>query len=195
MSPVTYGPSDINNPRGYPFVGPVPESFWLTKALVFDLDWILREVKNPSYDRKDYPEATPQEAVKHCLRALRSYEIRLSLISNQKNAEVVPEVARLNLAEDFDNIRCFEDVKELRPAPELHLLSLDMMGVKPWKAVAFETSPEGVEAAERAGIFCVGMPPSVDGKADMTLGSFLGEPLLRLLERIDQAKRVKYRIL
>ena len=48
MSPVTYGPSDINNPRGYPFVGPVPESFWLTKALLFDFDWVVREAQNPN---------------------------------------------------------------------------------------------------------------------------------------------------
>ena len=43
MSPVGFGPSDINNPRNVQW-GMVPESFWLTKVLIFDFDWIAREV-------------------------------------------------------------------------------------------------------------------------------------------------------
>lgn len=187
--PVSYGPSDIINPRGNPFVGPVPESFWLTKALLFDFDWVIAESKNPNYNKKDYEDPTPLTALKDCFRTLRAYEIRLSLTSNRKNNEIVPALHQLNLAEDFDNIRCFEDVKEVKPSPEMHELSMDMLGVKPWRAVAFETTLEGVQAAKAAGIFCVGMPPSVDGQADMKLESFLEIPLIHVLEKIDRIKR------
>jgi len=143
MSPVSYGPSDINNPRGYAFGGLVPESFWLTKALLFDFDWVVQEAQNPHFDKSEYPEASPREALKSCFRTLRSYEIRLALTSNKKNSEIVPEMARLQLADDFDNMRCYEDVAELKPSAEMHQLSMDMLGVKPIRAVAFETNPEG----------------------------------------------------
>jgi putative hydrolase of the HAD superfamily len=189
MSPVTYGPSDINNPRGYPFVGPVPESFWLTKALLFDFDWVTREARDHGFDRKEYPEGSPAEALKHCFRALRSYEIRLSLTSNKKNSEIVPEMARLKVADDFDNMRCFEDVNELKPSSEMHQLSMDMLGVKPIRTVAFETTLEGLKAAKKAGIFCVGTP-ELEGHADLVMGSILRGSLLQTLENIDRLKRI-----
>ncbi len=189
MSPVSYGPSDINNPRGTPFAGMVPESFWLTKALLFDLEWILRDAQNPHFNKTDYPGESPLAALKHCLRLLRGFEIRTAVTSNLDQKTVVGKLARLNLAEDFDNIRCFEDVTELKPKTELHLLSMDMLGVKPLRAVAFETDLDGVKAARAAGIFCVGMPPQVDGQADMRMDSFLDKPLIQILEKIDQQKR------
>jgi putative hydrolase of the HAD superfamily len=104
---------------------------------------------------------------------------------------VVAVLASLNLAEDFDNIRCFEDVNELKPKTELHLLSLDMMGVKAHRAVAFETTLDGVKAAKAAGIFCVGGPDLKD-QADLTLDSFLEAPLIHTLETIDRHKREKF---
>ena len=189
--PVSYGPSDINNPRGVPFAVPVPESFWLTKALLFDFDWVMREAQNSNYDKIDYPEDSPVQALKLCFRLLRGFEVRLAVTSNLAQRTVVQKLAEVNLTEDFDNIRCFEDVNELKPKTELHLLSMDMLGVKPIRTVAFETTADGVKAAQAAGIFCVGMPPGVDGQADMKLDSFLGGPLLQLLERIDKAKREK----
>jgi beta-phosphoglucomutase-like phosphatase (HAD superfamily) len=128
------------------------------------------------------------EALKNCFQTLRSYEIRLALTSNRKQSEVVPELARLNLSADFDNIRCFEDVKERKPSPEMHLLSLDMLGVKPIRAVAFEASKEGIRAAKAAGIFCAELAP-LDGGADLALSSFIDTPLLQVLERIDRLKR------
>jgi beta-phosphoglucomutase-like phosphatase (HAD superfamily) len=188
--PVSYGPSDINNPRGTPFGGPVPESYWLTKALIFDFEWVMAEAQNLGYDKKDYEDPTPLTALKDCLRTLRSYEVRLSLTTNRKTDEIMPELHRLNLAEDFDNIRCAEDVRNLKPSPELHQLTMDMLGVKPWRTVAFESRTVGVEAARAAGIFCVGHPPMAD-HVDMTLDSFTGLPLVRLLDLIDNNKRVK----
>jgi|GEM_PF-1264956 len=188
MSPINYGPSDINNPRGVPFGGMVPESYWLTKALLFDYDWIVRDAHNHHYNKNDFPEETPSAALKFCFRLLRGFEVRIVLTSNRKQSHVVEDLHRMNLAEDFDNIRCFEDVTELKPKTELHLLALDMMGVKPVRAIALETDPFGVQAAKAAGLFCIGTP-ELAGKADMTLDSFIQRPLIHTLENIDRHKR------
>jgi beta-phosphoglucomutase-like phosphatase (HAD superfamily) len=190
MSPVNFGPSDVNNPRGVPFGGMVPESFWLTKALLFDFDWVVRDSQNQNYNKADFPEETPLDALKYCYRLLRGFEIRLVLTSNLKQSLVVQKLADMNLAEDFDNIRCFEDVTELKPKTELHLLSLDMMGVKPVRAVALETDILGVQAAKAAGLFCVGTP-ELAGHADMTLDSFIQKHLIHTLENIDRKKRAQ----
>ena len=100
---------------------------------------MIRDSVNQNYNREDFPEPTPLAALKLCYRLLRGFEIRLVSTSNLKQSVVVQKLHELNLAEDFDNIRCFEDVTELKPKTELHLLSLDMMGVKAIRAVALET--------------------------------------------------------
>src|SRR5258708_26380304 len=115
MSPINFGPPDVNNPRGTPFAGRVPESFWLTKALLFDFDWVVRDSKNSNYIKGDYPEESPLAALKHCYRLLRGFEVRTAVTSNLAQKTVVTELAGMNLAEDFDDIRCFEDVNELKP--------------------------------------------------------------------------------
>ncbi|HEY5038930.1 MAG TPA: HAD hydrolase-like protein [bacterium] len=188
MSPINYGPSDVHNPRGVPFGGMVPESFWMTKALLFDFDWVVQDSKNPNFTKEDYPEESPLAALKNCYRTLRNFEVRTAVTSNLAQKEVVASLAEMNLTEDFDNIRCFEDVTELKPKTELHLLSLDMMGVKAARAVAFETTIDGVNAAKEAKIYCVGKP-GLEGHADMILNSFIEIPLLHVLEKIDRAKR------
>ncbi len=187
MSPVSFGPSDVKNPNNLQWAH-VPESYWLTKALLLDFDWVIRDAANPFFTRTDYPHDNPLEALKQCFQTLRKYEIRLSLTSNRRQARVVSELGRLHLAEDFDNIRCFEDVREVKPSSEMHLLSMEVLGLKPGRTVAFETSAEGARAAKKAGIFCV-TPPQLDGDADFILGSLLEAPLLHILERIDRAKR------
>ena len=190
MSPVSFGPSDITNPRGTPFSGMVPESFWLTKALLFDFEWVMAESQNSHYYKKDYEDPSPLTALKDCLRTLRSYEIRLALTSNRKSEEIIPVLREMGLAQEFDNIRCADDVKNPKPAPDMYQLSMEMLGIKPWRAAAFETSEEGVQGAKAAGLFCVGLP-SMNGLVDYHLKSFLEHPLIHMLEQMDRAKRKK----
>jgi len=188
MSPISFGPSDVKNPNNLQWAH-VPESYWLTKALLLDFDWILREVSNPRRVMPDHGHfASTLEGLKETFQLLRKFEIRLAVTSNSSQEEVVSGLSRLNLANDFDNIRCLEDAKELKPNAELHLFTMETLGVRPAKAVAFETSPGGVRAAKAAGVFCVGTP-ELNGAADFHLTSFTERPLLALLEEIDRLKR------
>jgi beta-phosphoglucomutase-like phosphatase (HAD superfamily) len=188
MSPINFGPSDITNPRHVQW-GMVPESYWLTKALIFDFDWILREAAHHQHSIPDHPGAsTVTEALKETFKTLRSYEIRLAMTSNQRQTQVVGELHRLNLAEDFDCIRCAEELPALKPSPELHINVMETLGIRPYRAIALETAPEGVQAAKAAGLFCVGTP-ELNGEADYHLKSLTEHPLLHLLEQMDRAKR------
>ncbi len=191
MSPVNYGPSDINNPRGTPFAGMVPESYWMTKALLFDFDWIIREAafKNPVMpDHQD--SATSALGLKETFQTLRSYEIRLALTSNQSQKVVVPALSNLGLANDFDCIRCAEELPAFKPSPELYINVLETLGIRPIKAIALETSQEGIDAAKGAELFCVTMEGCPKG--DFVLPSFMGRKMIPLLEEMDKMKRQKY---
>jgi beta-phosphoglucomutase-like phosphatase (HAD superfamily) len=188
MSPVGFGPSDINNPRNVQW-GMVPESFWLTKVLIFDFDWIAREFSQAQHPMPDHETISSSIAgLKETFRILRSFEIRLAMTSNLKLATVIESLSQWNLAEDFDCIRCAEELPSLKPSPGLHINAMETLGIRPFKAVALETAPEGVQAARHAGLFCVAMKGQ-GLLADYELESFTGEPLIFLLEKIDRVKR------
>jgi beta-phosphoglucomutase-like phosphatase (HAD superfamily) len=188
MSPVSFGPSDINNPRNVQW-GMVPESFWLTKALIFDFDWISKEVLKVQHPMPDHETLSSSIAgLKETFRILRSFEIRLAMTSNLKLATVIESLSQWNLAEDFDCIRCAEELPSLKPSPDLHINVMETLGIRPFKAIALETAHEGVEAARHAGLFCITMT-GTGLLADYELESFTGEPIIFLLEKIDRVKR------
>lgn len=189
MSPLAYGPSDIVNPRFTPFAGMVPESFWLTKALIFDFDWIIREVSKAQHPMPDHQQTSSLvQGLKETFRTLRSFEIRVAMTSNLKLKTVVDELHRLNLAEEFDCIRCAEELPSLKPNPDLHINVMETLGIRSFKAVALETAREGVQAARHAGVFCVFMKDR-GLMGDYELESLTGEPIIFLLEKIDRVKR------
>lgn len=187
MSPINFGPSDVNNPHNL-FYAHVPESFWISKALIFDLEWIRREMAKAERAMPDHTELKlTVQGLKETFLNLRRYEVRIAMTSNLSSADVVRELSRLELANDFDSIRCREDVKVLKPGTELYQISLDTLGLKPFKAIAFEVTPEGLVGAKAAGLFCVTPPGGLAG--DYILNSFLEKPILHLLEELDQRKK------
>ena len=188
MSPVSFGPSDINNPRHVQW-GMVPESFWLTKVLIFDFDWIASEIAKVQHPMPDHEAVYSLEAgLKETFRMLRSFEIRLAMTSNLKLATVLEQLGQWKLAEEFDCIRCAEELPSLKPNPDLHINVMETLGIRPFKAIALETAPEGVLAAKRAGLFCVTMQGR-GLKGDYELDSFKGETVIHLLEKMDRVKR------
>lgn len=64
----------------------------------------------------------------------------------------------VNALNIFDTICCREDVKNLKPAPDLFLLAAKLLGVKPENCVVFEDSPLGIQAANAAGMASILVP-------------------------------------
>ena len=82
------------------------------------------------------------------------------------------------------------DASRAKPRPTLYLEALDALGVSPENAIAFEDSPNGIDAARAARIFCVAVPNAVTAQldlshADLVVGSLEDLPLVELVARID----------
>ena len=58
----------------------------------------------------------------------------------------------------FDAIACADHVQRKKPAPDIYLLALAMLGLPAMACVAFEDSPNGLRAAKRARLFTVVTP-------------------------------------
>ena len=112
--------------------------------------------------------------------------LKLGLASSSDCEWVHRHLKRLGLSDKFDCIKCADDVERVKPHPDLYLAVLDELGLGPEEAIALEDSPNGIAAAQRAGIFCVAVPNPLTRQlstehADLTLQSLAQ---LRLSELI-----------
>jgi len=91
--------------------------------------------------------------------------LKIGLASSSRHEWVDSHLTRLGLIDYFDSIKCFDDVKQSKPDPELYLAVLDALGVHGREAIALEDSPNGVIAAQQAGIVLCSRSQSCDQAA------------------------------
>ncbi len=115
--------------------------------------------------------------------------LKIGVASSSRHEWVDTHLTRLGLIDYFDSIKCFDGVKRTKPDPELYLAVLDALGVHGQQAIALEDSPNGVIAAQQAGIFCVAVPNPVTSQlsllhADLCLSSLTEVSLEQLLAKV-----------
>jgi HAD superfamily hydrolase (TIGR01509 family) len=133
----------------------------------------------------DAEEALP--GVLDYIAAGKRLGLKLAVVSSSPHQWVDGYLAKLGIEREFDAVICGDDAERVKPAPDLYLLALDRLGIGPKEAVVFEDSPNGVTAAQAAGIFCVAVPNPISAQlstdhADLTLPSLADMPLEDLLE-------------
>ncbi len=126
------------------------------------------------------------------LTTARRLKIRCAVASSSPHQWVDTHLARLGLIQHFEKIVCSDDVPSGRtkPNPDLFLKAADELGVKPNEAIVFEDSPNGVKAANRAGIFVVAVPNPLTSRLEfegenLRLHSLAELPLESLLARFE----------
>ena len=88
----------------------------------------------------------------------------LAVASSSPHSWVDAHLKRLGIFERFAHVICSDDVALTKPSPELFLLAQTKLNVSAKRAVIFEDSPNGVKAANEAGIPVVLVPNPVTGK-------------------------------
>ncbi len=94
------------------------------------------------------------------LKKLNSY--RLGLASSSTIEEV--NTSLKHLKKYFDVITTREEVKKHKPAPDIYLLTAKKLNLKPEDCIVIEDSIAGVEAAKKAGMFCIAVLNSFPAK-------------------------------
>ncbi len=128
------------------------------------------------------------------LQEAKRMGLKLAVASSSPRSWVHGHLSRLGLLKEFDCIRCGDEVREAKPAPDLFLAALSCLGLKPEEAIVFEDAPHGVAAAKRAGIFCVAVPNALTralgfDHADLTVESLAAITLAELLRRVGETKK------
>jgi HAD superfamily hydrolase (TIGR01509 family) len=102
-----------------------------------------------------------RDGVQRLLHEARDDGCRLAIASTTSAANI-DALLRATLGPDaidwFDVIACSDQVARKKPAPDIYQLVLQLLGVEPEAAVAFEDSAHGLAAAQAAGVWTVATP-------------------------------------
>ncbi len=133
----------------------------------------------------------PLPGVREYLDAAKQLGLKLAIASSSPLSWVGPHAKRIGVFDYFDHVITADDVGpgRTKPNPDLFLTALNRVKVPKEAAIVFEDSPNGVKAANRAGIFVVAVPNSVtstlalDG-ADLIVKSLSEMSLSHLLDKV-----------
>ena len=155
------------------------------------LDSVLLRTRHSSESLARIHTQSVLPGVLDLIHAAKAHGLKLAIASSSHHAWVDNHAKRLGIFHYFDKVICADDVGvgRTKPNPDLFLLALDQLQVKKEAAVVFEDSPNGVKAANRAGIFVVAVPNQVTALlniegANLILRSLSELPLIALLDKV-----------
>jgi HAD superfamily hydrolase (TIGR01509 family) len=111
------------------------------------------------------------------LHQARDNGLKTAIGSSSPHSWVDSHLKRLGIFHYFHPIVCQDDIPpgRTKPNPDIYLKALELLEVRSAEAVVFEDSPNGVEAAKRAGLFVVAVPNPLTAKmnvrGDLTVSS------------------------
>lgn len=92
------------------------------------------------------------------LAALRARGDLLAVATSGTRSHIEGSLARFEVTDYFDAVVCIDDVTRGKPHPDLILEALRRTDTAASNAIMLEDAPRGVEAAHRAGVFCIAVP-------------------------------------
>ncbi|WP_166243272.1 HAD family hydrolase [Paenibacillus turpanensis] len=135
-------------------------------------EYLMTDLKLP-IDREEFRKSVQQRhsllmekeeirpGVVRYLNEAKAAGLKIGLASSSVRAWVEKYLERLKLKPYFECIRTADDVRRVKPDPELYVQATAALGVQPNEAVAIEDSPNGAKAAEAAGLHCLYIPNTI----------------------------------
>ena len=153
----------------------------------FDRDAVLAEVKEATTRGCDGQPLLP--GVEALLRDAGALGLGRAVASSSSCGWVNGWLGRHGIRALLDVVVGRDDVRNVKPDPELFLLAASRLGKPPGACVVFEDSPNGMRAALAAGMRCVAVPnaltrPLERPGVDLVLGSLAERPLAAILEAL-----------
>jgi beta-phosphoglucomutase len=145
----------------------------------------LGQMKNDLY-RAYINHLTPENTLPgaaELINDLKNNEIPLALASSSSNAEFV--IRKLGLYDCFDYIVPVEDVKNMKPDPEIFLKAAAFLNISPKDCAGIEDSVAGIKAVKRAGMTAVSVGKDNPG-GDIHASSLLELNYFKLCEAVEQ---------
>jgi HAD superfamily hydrolase (TIGR01509 family) len=125
------------------------------------------------------------------LQRAAQLELQVAIVSSDTDEWIDMNLTRVGRKEGWHHIICANgDVTRAKPHPCLYEEALTAVELEPSQAIVFEDSPNGIQAAKAAGLFCVAIPNPVTkwldlSAADMNLLSLKDMPLDDVIRKVE----------
>jgi len=184
---------DFDNVDIKRYVGLAMDKFWeslkneyhLSQSIgeLLDYDTEIRTAAFRAYDNFQAPEGA-----KGLVRMLKRAEMPLALASSSHTNLIDIVMDKLHYRKFFDVVVSGFELKNGKPAPDIFLYSADLLGTKPAETLVIEDSMNGVLAAKRAGMKCLGYINPHSGNQDLSMADYTTDDFesitLEILENI-----------
>lgn len=125
---------------------------------------------------------------KEILIALKRAGYKIALVSQNESRMINSVIEWLGIRKYFDVILSIDNIKKLKPDPEIYLLAAKKLNIKPSESLVIEDSRDGVNSAKNAKMKCIGIkheytPRGSLSRADIVVRK-LGNINLSLIESL-----------
>lgn len=102
------------------------------------------------------------EGMRECLNTLKKHFL-LCVVSGSDRL-IVHEILGELFPGIFDAVVTGDDILLAKPNPDPYLKAVELLKIEKEECVVIENASLGVEAAKRAGLYCIGIPTYIDKK-------------------------------
>ena len=103
-------------------------------------------------------QSAPMPGVTNLIEEAKSHNLKLAVGSSSPFTWVNRYLSHMGLWNEFDTIVTLDDVSQSKPSPEIFQTVISRFNISPEEALVLEDSPNGVLAANRAGIPVIAVP-------------------------------------
>jgi HAD superfamily hydrolase (TIGR01509 family) len=170
-------------------------TFWKYVVGEFNLtlsieECVLKETYRFVEELKNNANLAPIEGVKELIDELLEFGVPLALASSASRIRIKTILDIFGMQSKFLAKISGEDVEQGKPEPDIFLLAAKSLNVNPSRCVVIEDSENGVKAAKKAGMKCVGFAGLKHNKqnlssADLIVNAYSDVNFQRLQQLFD----------
>ncbi|GEK32041.1 haloacid dehalogenase [Kurthia zopfii] len=102
-----------------------------------------------------------RQGILSALDRFKAQGLRIAIASGSQRHWILSFIQENNLTHYFEEIRCADDVENVKPSPDIYLAALEALNLTANECFAIEDSVNGATAAIRADIKCYVVPNEV----------------------------------
>lgn len=170
---------DVSTDEHHSFVGTTSYYMWEVLKNKYKLNQTLEELVD--YDRNIYFKYLVSDeceiilinGVKELIKDLHENGVKLAIASSSPLNVIEAVAKKFKIEQYFEAFVTGDFVKKSKPEPDIFIFASEKLGVNPRNCVVIEDSHNGVLAAKKAGMKCVGINSDHEGSQDISMADLV----------------------
>ena len=165
---------EVTEDEHHSFVGSTSRFMWEVLKNKFKLNQTLEElIENErgiyfKYLNSNECDINLIDGVKELIENLHDNGVKLAIASSSPLNVIEVIANKFQIGKYFEVFVTGDYVKRSKPEPDIFLFAAEKMGVSPENCMVIEDSNNGVRAAKKAGMKCVGINSDAEGRQDIS---------------------------